>query len=112
MAENEQGAKESVREDLRGMRESVSRDRIESKLEDVIEEKPAARSFLELRPVLFAAGIALVLALIVLLLFSAKLAALVLVLAFGLAWVALSRRDYEQRRPTRDANADADAQAA
>ena len=108
MAESEQqGAKEAVREDLHNMRQSVSRDGLESKLESVVEEKPAARSFLELRPALIAAAIALVLMLITLLLFSAKLAALVLVLSFGLAWVVLSRRHYDQRRPTQDPDAQA-----
>ena len=114
MAESEQqGAKEAVREDLQNVRETVSRDGLESKLENVVEERPATRSFLELRPLLIAAGIALVLALICLLLFSPQFAAVVLVLSFGLAWVLLSRRDYEQRRPTRDPDAETEgAQAA
>ena len=113
MAESEkQGAKEAVREDLQNVREAVSRDGLESKLENVVEERPATRSFLELRPLLIAAGIGLVLALICLLLFSPQFAAVVLVLSFGLAWVLLSRRDYEQRRPTRDPDADAEAEGA
>jgi Flp pilus assembly protein TadB len=113
MADGEQkGAKEAVREDVRNMRETVSRDGLESKLEDVVEERPATRSFLEPRPVLIAVAIAAVLTLIALLLFSPQLAAVVLVLSFFVAWFALSRRDYEQRRPTRDANAEEGAQAA
>jgi Flp pilus assembly protein TadB len=110
MAEQEpQGAKEAVREDLRNMRETVSRDGLESRIEGVVEDKPAARSFLEPRPVLIAVAIAAVLTLISLLLFGPRFAAVVLVLGFFLSWVVLSRRDYDQRRPTRDADSEAQA---
>jgi Flp pilus assembly protein TadB len=93
----------AIRDDVRNMRESVSRDNLEQKLEEVVEEKPATRSFLEPRPLLTALAIAAVLTLIAALLLSVQLAALVLVLSFGIAWVALSQRDYDQRRPTRGA---------
>jgi Flp pilus assembly protein TadB len=102
----------AIRDDVRNMRESVSRDNLEQKLEEVVEEKPATRSFLEPRPILMAVAIAAVLTLIVALLLSVQLAALVLVLSFGISWVALSQRDYGQRRPTKDANADEESEAA
>lgn len=96
----------ALRDDARNMRESVRRDNLERKLEDVVEERPAARSFLEPRPILMALGIAAVLTLIVALLMSVKLAAVVLVLSFFAAWAILSRRNYDARRPTKDPDAE------
>ncbi len=74
---------EAMREDARNMRESVRRDNLEQKLEDVVKERPGVRPFLELRPLLMAVAIAAVLTLIVSLLFSVVLGALVLVVSFG-----------------------------
>ena len=102
----------AMREDARNLRDSMRRENIAGKLAEVVGAQPAARSFLEPRPLLTAVAIAAVLTLIVALLFSVKLAALVLVLSFFGAWAALSRRHYDQRRPTRDANADEEPQAA
>jgi Flp pilus assembly protein TadB len=93
---------EAMREDARHMRESVRRDNLEEKLEGVVKERPGVRPFLELRPLLIAVAIAAVLTLIVSLLASVALGALVLVVSFGIAWVVLSKRSYEQRRPTTD----------
>jgi Flp pilus assembly protein TadB len=100
---------EAMREDARNMRETVRRENLEEKLEGVVEDKPAVRPFLEPRPLLIALGIAAFLTLVVALLFSVKLAALVLVLSFFISWAALSMRSYEQRRPTKDANPEAEA---
>jgi Flp pilus assembly protein TadB len=91
----------AIRDDMRCMRESVSRENLEERLEGVVDERPAARSFLEPRPLAIAVGIAAVLTLIVALLLSVQLAALVLVLSFFVSWVMLSRRNYDRRRPTR-----------
>jgi Flp pilus assembly protein TadB len=102
----------AIRDDARQMRDSVRRENLEEKIEGVIEERPAARSFLEPRPLLIAVAIAAVLTLIVALLLSVQLAALVLVVSFFASWAILSRRTYEKRRPTRDANADEDAETA
>jgi Flp pilus assembly protein TadB len=93
---------EAMREDARNVRESVRRDNLEEKLEEVVKERPGVRPFLELRPLLIAVAIAAVLTLIVSLLASVALGALVLVVSFGIAWVVLSKRSYEERRPTRD----------
>lgn len=95
----------AIRDDMRNVRESVSRDKLEQRLENVVEERPAARSFLEPRPIAYAVGIAAVLTLIVALLLSVQLAALVLVLSFFASWAVLSRRHYDKRRPTRDPDA-------
>ena len=100
---------DAMREDARNMRESVRRDNLEEKLEGVVQEKPGVRPFLEPRPLLMAIGIAALLTLVVALLFSVKLAAVVLVLSFFASWTILSQRSYEGRRPTKDANAEPDA---
>jgi Flp pilus assembly protein TadB len=93
---------EAMREDAREMRESMRKDNLEEKLEGVMEEKPGIRPFLELRPLLIALGIALVLTLIAALLFSVAVAGIVLLLSFAIAWVAVSMRSYDKRRPTEE----------
>jgi Flp pilus assembly protein TadB len=93
---------EAMREDARQMRESVRRENIEEKLEDVVEERPGVRPFLDLRPLAIAVAIAAVLTLIAALLISPAIAAVVLVLSFAIAWVALSKLRYEERGETKD----------
>jgi Flp pilus assembly protein TadB len=94
----------AMREDARQLRESVRKDNIEEKLEDVVKERPGVRPFLELRPLAIAVGVAVLLTLIAALLFSVAMAGIVLVLSFGITWVAVSMRSYEKRRPTEDAD--------
>jgi Flp pilus assembly protein TadB len=91
-----------MREEARNLREGMRKDNLEEKLEGVVEERPGVRPFLELRPLLIALGIALVLTLIAALLFSLAVAGIVLVLSFGIAWVAVSMRSYDKRRPTEE----------
>lgn len=93
---------EAMRDDARNMRESVRRDNLEEKIEGVVKEKPAARSFLEPRPLLIALGVAAVLTLIAALLASVRIAAVVLVLSFFATWAIASMRNYDKRRPTKD----------
>jgi Flp pilus assembly protein TadB len=93
---------EAMREDARQMRESVRRENLEEKIEDVVQERPGVRPFLDLRPLAIAVGIAAVLTLITALLVSVALAAVVLVVSFAIAWVALSKLKYEERASTRD----------
>jgi Flp pilus assembly protein TadB len=100
---------EAMREDARQMRDSVRRENLEEKLEEVVKDRPGVRPFLELRPLAIAVAIAAVLTLIVSLLTSVTLGAVVLVLSFGIAWVVLSKRSYEERRPTRDPDQDEDS---
>jgi Flp pilus assembly protein TadB len=92
-----------MREDARQVRESMRKDNLEEKLEGVVEERPSVRPFLELRPLAIAVGIAAVLTLIAALLFSVAFAGIVLVLSFAIAWVAVSMRSYDKRRPTEEA---------
>ena len=106
MAVSDREEVQALREGGRNLRESVRRDNLEERLEGVVEERPGVRPFLELRPLAIAVAIAAVLTLIAVLLFSAAVAALVLVLSFGIAWVAMSRREYAQRRPTKEYSPD------
>jgi Flp pilus assembly protein TadB len=85
-----------------GERTAAMREDARERLEGVVKERPGVRPFLELRPLAMAVGIAAVLTLVVSLLFSVTIGAVVLVLSFALAWVVLSKRSYEERRPTRD----------
>jgi Flp pilus assembly protein TadB len=91
-----------MRDDARQIRESMRRDNLEERLEEVVDERPGVRPFLEPRPLLMAVGIAAVLTLIVALIASPAIAAIVLVLSFGISWVVLSKRSYEERRPSKD----------
>jgi len=106
--ESSDNLREGMREGVKELREDVSRDKLESKLEDKVSEKPLMRHLLDLRVVGKALLVAAVLTLIVSLLLSPKLGALVLVIAFGIAWFAFAARQYERRRPTKPADADED----
>jgi hypothetical protein len=106
MASKGEGMAGAVREDMSHMRESVSRDNLEEKLEGVVEERPAVKPFLEFRPLLIALAIAAVLTLIVALLTSVAVGAVVLVVSFFAAWAFLALRSYEERRPTEDAHSE------
>jgi Flp pilus assembly protein TadB len=93
---------EAMREDARHLRESVRKENLENRLEGVVKERPGVRPFLELRPLVIALGVAFVLTLIAALLFSVGFAGIVLVLSFAIAWVAVSMRSYDKRRPTEE----------
>lgn len=111
MASNGEGMAGAVREDVRNMRESVSRDNLEEKLEGVIEERPAIRPFLEFRPILIALAVAAVLTLIVALLTSVVVGAVVLVVSFFAVWAFMALRSYEKRRPTEEAHSEREKDA-
>jgi hypothetical protein len=91
-----------MREDARHMRESVRKENLEEKLEDVVKERPGVRPFLDLRPLAIAVGIAAVLTLITALVLGVALAAVVLVVSFAISWVAVSKLKYEERGETKD----------
>jgi hypothetical protein len=96
---------EAMRDDARQLRESVRKDNLEEKLEGVIKERPGVKPFLDLRPLLIAIGIAAVLTLIATLLVGPAFGAVVLVLSFAIAWVSVTKLRYDERRPTKDADA-------
>jgi Flp pilus assembly protein TadB len=107
MAERvEQGGslREGLGEGMREMRENLSRDNIENRLDDAVSERPVTKHLLDMRIVVRAVLIAAVLTLIVSLLLSPKLGAVVLVISFGAAWFILANRQYSRRRPTKPAD--------
>ena len=104
--EDSGGLREGLGEGVRQMREDVSRDKIESRLDDAVSERPAIRHLLDMRIVVKALLIAAVLTLIVSILLSPKLGAVVLVLGFGGLWVGLAMRDYNRRKPTKPVDSD------
>jgi Flp pilus assembly protein TadB len=111
MASNSEGMAGAVREDARHMRESVSRDNLEEKLEGVVEDRPAVRPFLEFRPLAIAVAIAAVLTLIVALVTSVAVGAVVLVVSFFAAWAFMALRSYDRRRPSEEAFEDREKSA-
>jgi hypothetical protein len=106
------GLREGLGDGVRQLREDVSREKIESRLDDAVTERPLIRHLLDMRIVVTALLIAAALTLIVSVLLSPKLGALVLVVSFGAAWVILATRQYNRRQPTtpEDAGEDDDAE--
>ena len=102
------GLREGLGTGVRQLREDVSRDKIESRLDDVVAERPLVRHLLDMRIVAEALLIAAALTLIVSVLLSPKLGALVLVVSFGATWLILATRQYNRRRPTKQADGDED----
>jgi VIT1/CCC1 family predicted Fe2+/Mn2+ transporter len=84
-----------------GVREMLSPEQANERLEQAVSERPLARHLIDLKIVGRALLIAAVLTIVTLILFSAVLAAVVLVISFFAAWILLASRSYEKRRPTR-----------
>jgi Flp pilus assembly protein TadB len=103
------GFREGLSEGVREMREGLSRDKIESRLDDATSERPVTKHLLDMRIVVRAVLIAAVLTLIVSLLLSPKLGAVVLVVSFGAAWFILANRQYNRRKPTKPPEEDAES---
>src|SRR3954447_60039 len=102
MAVTDREEVKALRDDAHTMRDSLRKENIEERLEGVVEERPGIRPFLEFRPLGMAVLIAAALTLVSLVLFNASFAALVLVFSFAIAWIVMSRREYSQRRPTKE----------
>jgi hypothetical protein len=95
----------SIRE---GVREMLSPEEANQRLEHAVGERPLARHLLDLKIVGRAVLIAAVLTIVSLILFSAAFAAMVLVVSFFASWVLLASRSYDQRRPTQPAEDETD----
>jgi hypothetical protein len=104
--ESSGGLRDGLGEGARQLREDMSRDKIEGRLDDAVAERPVVKHLLDIRIVVKALLIAAVATLIVSILLSPKLGAIVLVLGFLGLWVGLATRDYNRRRPTRPADSD------
>jgi Flp pilus assembly protein TadB len=106
MAVTDREEVKALRDDAHHVRDTLRKDNLEERLEGVVEERPGIRPFLEFRPLGIAVLVAAVLTLISLVLFNASFAAVVLVLAFAITWIVMSRREYSQRRPTKEYSPD------
>jgi hypothetical protein len=97
---------EAVRETARDIREDMSREKLEDRLDSAISERPILRHAIDIRIFGRAVLIAAVAAALILVLTSRQLAAIVLLLAFFASWAALSARSYGRRRKTVPADHD------
>ena len=105
MAEQTQG-NPGLREQAGALKDELSPSRLEGALEDAVSERPMMRHLLAFDTVLKALGAAVVVALVLMILVSAKLAALALVVVFFGAWLGLARLSYDRRRDTRETRGD------
>ena len=101
-------AEMSPRRVVSEMKKDLDPDKLEERLTEVSKDKPLVRHLLDLRVVLRALLFAAVVALLALLLFSGKIAGVLLLFCFFGAWVFLANRDYERRRAAHPAPAGAD----
>ena len=108
MAVTDREEVKALRDDAHSVRDTFRKDNIEERLQEVVEDRPGVQPFLELRPLGVAVVIAAALTLVSLVLFNASFAAVVLVLSFAIAWIAMSRREYSKRRPTSEYDPEAD----
>ena len=92
----------------RALREEFSPDRVEKKLQEVVEERPKARHLLDFSIVGKALLAAVVVALLLWLIFSPQLAGIALVVVFLGAWLGMAQLSYDRRRETREARASDD----
>lgn len=106
--ETQPGGSEGAREGFRELREDVSREKLESRLDEAVSDRPVLKYLLDLRIVGRALLIAAVLTLIVSLLLSPKLGALVLVVSFFAIWFGTGIRQYNRRRPTKPVDTESD----
>lgn len=102
MAEQTQG-NPGLREQAGALKDEFSPARLEETLENAVSERPMMRHLLAFDTVLKALGAAIVVALLLMVIASAKVAAIALVLVFFVAWLGLARLSYDRRRETRDA---------
>jgi Flp pilus assembly protein TadB len=102
MAVTDREEVKALRDDAHHVRDTLRKDNLEERLDGLLKDRPGVQPFLEFRPLVVAVLVAAVLTLFSLLLFNASFAAVVLVLAFAITWIVMSRREYSQRRPTKE----------
>jgi Flp pilus assembly protein TadB len=102
MAVTDREEVKALRDDAHNVRDTLRKDNLEERLDGLVKDRPGVQPFLEFRPLVVAVLVAAVLTLFSLLLFNASFAAVVLVLAFAITWIVMSRREYSQRRPTKE----------
>lgn len=85
------------------LRDEFAPDRVEEKLQEVIEERPKARHLLDFSIVLKALAAAVVVAALLWLIVSAQVAGIALIVVFLGTWLGMAQLSYDKRRETRDA---------
>ena len=106
MAVTEREEFKALRDDAHHVRDNLRKDNLEERLDGIVKDRPGIQPFLEFRPLGIAVLVAAVLTLVSLVLFNPAFAAVILVLSFGITWVVMSRREYSQRRPTKEYSPD------
>jgi hypothetical protein len=100
MAEQAHSGSSGLRDGIREIRNDLSRERMETRIEDAIEEKPIVKYLIDLRILFRAVLIGLGLALFSWLLIGPRFAAFLLLVSFFASWAILAAREYNRRRPT------------
>ena len=103
VTQDDVGFRESLSEGAGEIREDFSKDNIETKLRESVQERPVLKYLLDMGIVLRALLIAAIICLIVVWV-SPKAAGFFLVVGFLGAWAGLAVREYNRRRPTEPAN--------
>jgi hypothetical protein len=93
---------QGIGEQARALREDLKPEKMEQKLQEVIEERPKTRHLLDLSIVGKALLAAVVTALVLWLIFSPQLAAIALVVVFVGGWLLMAQLSYDKRRETLD----------
>lgn len=91
-----------IGDQARALRDEFKPDRVEEKLQEVIEERPKTKHLLDFSIVGKAVLAAVVTALILWIIFSPQLAAIALVAVFVGTWLVMAQLSYDRRRETRD----------
>ncbi len=106
-------ADETLRDGVRSVAQQARPSEINPKLEEAMQNQPLLPHLVDMRKVLIAAAVGVVVAVILLLLISPMMAGLGLLLVFFGTWFGLALRDYgratERREAQRDADDDEDA---
>jgi Flp pilus assembly protein TadB len=100
----------SLHEQARALKEDWAPGRLEDTLEEAVSDRPMVKHLLDFGLILRAVAIAALVTLVLLLVASAAIAAIGLVVVFFGSWLLLARLSYDQRRETRDAGDDGDAE--
>ena len=90
----------------RALKEDFSPDKVERKLQEVVDERPKARFLLDFTIVAKALVAAVVVAGLLWLLVNAQIAAIALVVVFIGGWLLLAQVSHDRRRETRDARSE------
>ena len=96
----------SLGEQVKAVRDDFAPSKLNDRLEEVLEERPKARRLLDFSIVGKALLAAVVVALVLALLVSPKIAAIALVVIFVGGWLLGAQLSYDQRRETKDARAE------